>query len=123
MLTLKLTDRAAFVIAAAAGAVGWLVIASSSGRREAWDSELYFGIFLPAVAVLVAWLGYLAPRHAWRWAFVPFAAQAVVAFAQDPAGSLMPVGLIVFAVFGVVCVVPALVGSATRRWVARQSGE
>jgi hypothetical protein len=113
-----LSERGAYTAAALAGAVGWLAISLSTGRREAWDSELYFGLFLPAVAVLIAWLGFLTPRRAWRWAFVPFAAQALVAFVQNPTGGLLPLGLIVFAVFGILCVVPALVGSAMRRWVA-----
>ncbi len=116
-----LTDRFAFIIASVAGAVGWLTITYATGRREAWDSEWYFGLFMPAIAVLVAWLGFLTPRHPWRWAFGPFAAQALVAVAQNPTGSLLPVGLLVFAVFGAICAVPALVGSAMRRWVTRLS--
>ncbi len=118
---LKLGDRAAYALAAAAGAGGWIVITSATGRREAWDSEWYFGLFLPLISMLVAWLGFLAPRRAWRWAFVPFAGQALVAFAQNPSGGLLPLGLIVFAVFGTVCVVPALVGAALRRWVDRRT--
>ena len=112
--------RSAFILAAVAGAAGWVAITVSSGRREAWDSELYFGLFLPAIAILVAWLGFLSPRGAWRWAFVPFAAQAVIAFIQNPAGGLLPLGLIVFAVFGVVCLVPAVVGAWFRAWYDRQ---
>ena len=119
---MTISDRSAYLAAAVAGAAGWLAISYSTGRREAWDSEWYFGIFLPAIAVLVAWLGFFAPRGAWRWAFVPFGAQALVAFLQNPAGSLMPLGLIVFAVFGVVCLVPAVVAGLFRRWYDRQSG-
>jgi hypothetical protein len=117
-----LTDRSAFAAAAVAGAVGWAAITYATGRREAWDSEWYFSILLPGLAILVSWLGFLAPRAAWRWAFVPFAAQAVVAFAQNPAGGLLPLGLIVFGVFGLICLVPALVGSAFRRWFDRRMG-
>jgi ribose/xylose/arabinose/galactoside ABC-type transport system permease subunit len=114
--------RSALVLAAVAGAVGWLAITLMSGRREAWDSELYFGLFLPAIAILVAWLGFLSPRGAWRWAFVPFAAQALIAFVQNPTGGLLPLGFIVFVVLGVVCLVPAVVGAWFRRWYDRQGG-
>ena len=116
----SLPARTAFVLAAVAGAVGWLAISATSGRREAWDSELYFGLFLPGIAILVTWLGFLSPRGAWRWAFVPFASQAVVAFIQNPTADLLPLGLIVFAILGVVCVVPAVVGAWFRRWYDRQ---
>jgi hypothetical protein len=118
MLTTTLTDRAAYTMTAVAGALGWIVITSASGRREAWDAEEYFGLFLPLIATIIAWVGFLAPRRAWRWAFVPFAAQALVAFVWTPTANLLPLGLIVFAVLGLLCIVPALVGSAMRRWVA-----
>ena len=55
-------------MAAAVGALGWLAITLVTGRREAWDSEWYFALLLPGLAVLVAWLGFFSPRGAWRWA-------------------------------------------------------
>jgi len=61
-------------------------------RREAWDSELYFTWFLPSVAFIVAGVAYFAPERAWCWAFVPFGAQAVVAFVQNPTANLLPLG-------------------------------
>jgi hypothetical protein len=118
MLSSTLSDRSAYAITAVAGAMGWIVISSLTGRREAWDAEEYFGLFLPLIATIIAWVAFLAPTRAWRWAFVPFAAQAVVAFVQNPTANLLPAGLIVFGVFGLICVVPALVGAAMRRWVA-----
>lgn len=118
MLITTLTDRAAYAITAVAGALGWIIISYATGRREAWDAEAYFGIFLPVVATIIAWVAFLAPRRAWRWAFVPFVAQAAVAFVQNPTANLLPLGLIVFGVFGAICVVPALVAAAMRRWVS-----
>ena len=119
---LTLSDRAALLIGAVTGAAGWVVITYISGRPEAWDSEYYFGILLPGLAVLVAWLGFLAPNGAWRWAFAPFAAQALVAFALNPTGDLLPLGLIVFAVLGIVCLVPAVLAAYFRRWYDRRMG-
>jgi hypothetical protein len=118
---ITIPPRSAFILSASAGALGWMAITASSGRREAWDSELYFVVFLPAIAILVAWLGFLSPRGAWRWAFVPFAAQALVALVQNPTGGLLPLGLIVFAVLGAVCLVPAVVAAWFRRWYDRQT--
>lgn len=118
---ITISERTAFLLAAVAGAVGWVAITTTSGRREAWDSEAYFGLFLPGIATLVAWLAFLAPRGAWRWAFVPFIAQAIMAFVQNPSGGLMPLGLIVFAILGAVCLVPALVAAWFRRWYDRKS--
>jgi hypothetical protein len=119
---ITISERTAFVVAAVAGAIGWAAISTTTGRREAWDSEAYFALFLPGIAILVAWLGFLAPRGVWRWAFVPFGAQAIVAFFQNPSGGLLPLGLLVFAIFGAVCLVPALVAAWFRRWYDRQVG-
>jgi hypothetical protein len=118
MTTLR--PRWAYAIAALVGALGWLAISQVTHRREAWDSELYFSWFLPSAALVVAALAFFAPERAWRWAFVPFGAQAVVAFVQNPTASLLPLGLIVFAFYGALCLVPAWVGAALRRRLERR---
>jgi hypothetical protein len=46
----------------------------------------------------------------------------VVAFVQDPTANLLPLGLVVFAFFGFVCLLPARLGAAVRRWVDRGRG-
>jgi hypothetical protein len=102
-------------IAAAAGVIGWLGISQLTHHREAWDSDLYFSWFLPCLAIIVAGLGFFAPHRAWRWGFMPFAAQAVVEFLQNPGANLLPLGLVVFAFYGAVCSVPAMLGAALRR--------
>jgi hypothetical protein len=62
-----LSPKIAGVIAAAAGAIGWLGISQLTHRREAWDSDLYFSLFIPALTLLVGALGFFAPHRAWRW--------------------------------------------------------
>jgi hypothetical protein len=110
-----LHSRVAYTVAAVAGAIGWVAISQVSGRREAWDSELYFSWFLPSIAIVVGALAYFAPERAWRWAFAPFAAQAVVAFVQNPTANLLPMGLLVFAFYGALCLIPVKIGTAIRR--------
>jgi hypothetical protein len=108
------TSRAewwAYAIAALTGAATWILVAVVGGRREAWDSDLYFSIALPVVGLVAGVLGFLVPHRAWRWAFVPFGAQALVAFAQNPTANMLPLGLIVFGLFGVGCLVPTYVGA------------
>jgi hypothetical protein len=50
-------------VAAGAGAAGWVVVGHVAHRREAWDSEIYFSLLLPALATVTV-LGYLSPRGA-----------------------------------------------------------
>lgn len=115
----SLHPKLAYTISAVAGAIGWVVITQVANRREAWDSELYFSFFLPLLALIVASVAYFAPERAWRWAFAPFGAQAVVAFIQNPTGNLLPLGLVVFAFFGALCLLPAWIGAGVRRRLAR----
>jgi hypothetical protein len=112
------TERWAYVVSAVTGAATWFVIAGAGGR-EAWDSDLYFSVGLPAIGIVAAALGFLVPHRAWRWAFVPFGAQALAAFAQNPTANLLPIGLMVFGVLGVGCLVPTYVGVAIARIVRR----
>ena len=93
------------------GAASWIVIGKVSGRREPWDSELYFSVFMPAMAVVIALVSWFIPRKFWRWAFLPFLGQAVAAFIQNPTANLLPLGLIMFGVLGALCMVPALIGA------------
>lgn len=103
------------------GAVTWIVVAMAGGRREAWDSELYFTA-LPVIGLTTGVVSYLAPARFWRWAFFPFLAQALVMFAQSASGgagaSLLPLGLIVFAILGAFCVIPAAIGAVAGRKAA-----
>ena len=114
-----LHPRWAYAIAAAAGAVGWVAISMLTGRREAWDSELYFTWFLPSLALVVAALAFFAMDRAWRWAFVAFGAQAIMAFVQNPTANLLPMGLVVFAFYGAICLLPVRVGAGLRRRLER----
>jgi len=105
------------LVAVAIGAWSWFHVCAVSGRREAWDSEIYWTLALPVVAATAFLLGLSAPRRAWRWGALLFAGQALAAFLRDPAGNLMPMGLVLFAVLGALGAVPALAGAglASRR--------
>lgn len=113
----RLQPTWAFAVTAAVGAVGWLMLSAISGRTEAWDSGLYFTTLLPITALVVAIVSHRAPERAWRWAFVPFMAQAAVSFIQNPSASLLPLGLLLFGFFGVLCLPAVWIGRALRRRV------
>jgi hypothetical protein len=116
---MKARVASAYAVAAAVGAIGWVAIGQLTNRREAWDSEAYFAWFLPSLALTVAVLAFIVPERPWRWALVPFGAQAVVAFVQNPTANLLPLGLIVFAFFALLCLIPAWCGAAARRLLDR----
>jgi len=104
-----------YVVAAVAGAAAWIAIIKLTGRKEAWDSELYFVAAMPAVCLASLVLGLIEPKNAWRWGVVPFAAQFLVMMVYPGPGSLMPLGAIVFGVLSLPAVGLALAGAFIRR--------
>jgi len=110
-----LSSKWAYALSALIGAGSWIAVAQMTGRREVWDSDIYFSALLPGLWVCCIGLGFFAPARFWRWGFIPFAAQAVVMMVQKPTGSLLPLGLVLFAVLGGIAVVPAWFGAWLRR--------
>lgn len=78
---------------------------------------MFYTTVLPIVAAVATVVSFFIPEKPWRWAMIPFAAQALVAFVQNPTANLMPLGLIVFAIFGGLCALPALAGAFIGRKV------
>ena len=106
----------ASVMSFGVGAAAWVAVSVAGGRREAWDSELFFTAALPVIALTAGIVAYLVPVRTWRWAMFPFAAQAVVMVVHGPSSaSLLPLGLIMFAIFGAICMIPARIGALIAR--------
>ena len=110
-----LPEVAAYAIAVVCGMAVWWWIAKVGGRREAWDSPLYFQVVQPATMLVGALLGLAAPREAWRWGVAIYGGQAVLAVAQNPTGSLLPLGLIAFGVLSIPTVLCSELGGWLRR--------
>ncbi|ODU51270.1 MAG: hypothetical protein ABS92_00430 [Thiobacillus sp. SCN 63-374] len=86
----------AWIAAFAGGAVLWLVAAGVSGKREAWDSSIYWTVAYPLGIGLAGGLGYWIPEKPWRWGLAVMLAQALVLFVSGSDFGLLPLGLIVF---------------------------
>ena len=104
---------AAYAVTIVTGAALWLVIARLGGRREAWDCALYFQAGLPIAALAAAVAAALQPARPWRWGLLVMYSQAGVALVQNPTGSLLPLGLILFGVLSL----PALVAAYLASWL------
>ncbi len=103
------------VAAVAGGALMWVLVSIASGRKEAWDSSLYFVAGMPAVCILSLVLGYLAPSRPWRWGVEPYIGQfAWMLLSQGP-GNLLPLGVIMFGVLSLPSVLAAWVGAVFGR--------
>jgi hypothetical protein len=110
-------DNTLHVAAAGLGALVWIVIASVSGRSEAWDAGAYFSLGLPLVCLASLAFAYFRPEHPWRWGVLPFAGQLLVALLMVGPGNLLPLGIVAFALFSLPAVFAARIGArlASRR--------
>lgn len=110
-------DKRAYIFAIGGGALLWLAAMAFGGKREAWDSGLYWVGAYPLSILLAAWLGYEFPRMAWRWGLAIMLAQAVTLAVTALDFSMLPLGLIVFSILAVPLIVAAMLGA----WWCRRS--
>jgi hypothetical protein len=113
----NLTSALAALLAIGSGAGLWIWAAQAAGKLEAWDGPYYVSRVIPALALVSAACGFLAPRHAWRWPSLIYLSQFIVMIGQakPPVGPLAPLGFIMMAVLALVNVVPAYLGAFVRR--------
>ena len=104
-----------YLVAAAIGIALWIVTTAISGRREAWDSPLYWTFAYPIALACSFGLGYWEPRRAWRWALTIMLVQPVVMVAMAGGGSMLPIGLIVFGVLAIPAIMLARTGARLNR--------
>ncbi|MGH6948999.1 MAG: hypothetical protein ACREDZ_16845 [Kiloniellales bacterium] len=110
-------SRQAIVVSGlVAGAVIWLFIAALSGRAEAWDSPLYAPIGLPLLVLAAGVLGYLFRGRPFTVAFSISYGQALALLICVQVGSLLPLGLVLFAIFALPLVPFAALGG----WLGRR---
>lgn len=106
-------------VAVATGMTVWILVVSFSGRREAWDSDLYYSAGIPAVCLVACILGYVEPERSWRWGIAPMVGQAAWMLLSQGAGNLLPLGLVVFAMLSIPSIVTARLGATLARWKVR----
>jgi hypothetical protein len=106
--------------ALAVGASLWLGTAAVTGRREAWDSPLYWLAAYPLCIALAASLAYFAPERPARWAFSVMLVQPIaMVLASRGDFGLLPLGLILFAILALPAFAAAKVAASIRLRAAR----
>ena len=104
--------RKPYSIAIVGGLLLMFAAAEVSGRREAWDSGIYWAVFYPISIVACGVLGYSFPERAWRWAPALFLGQCVAMLLRNgELGNLFPLGLILFGILSLPGVAVAKLGA------------
>jgi hypothetical protein len=107
-------------VALSGGALLWLGTAAVSGRREAWDSPLYWSAAYPLCIALAALLAYFGPERPARWSFAVMLVQPVaMALGRGGDFGLLPLGLLLFAILALPPLVAAKVAASARARRAR----
>jgi hypothetical protein len=99
-------------VAVVSGALIWALVASASGRSEAWDSGMYFAAGIPAGCLLSFALALIEPQRSWRWGVLPMVGQLVWLLLTQGVGNLLPLGVIVFGVLSIPGIIAARIGAS-----------
>jgi hypothetical protein len=115
------SEAVAFAVAAATGIGAWELVRHLGRRREAWDDPIFWQLGYPLMVAVAFGLGLLWRDRPWRWVAAMLAVQAVwsLALALIAAGvpNLFPLGLIVFAVLSLPCLLAAHLG----KWIGARA--
>jgi hypothetical protein len=104
-----------YLVSAVCCAAIWILIALASGRKEAWDSDLYFSVGIPDVCLVAMAFAFVEPNRSWRWGLLPLIGQFVWMLLSQGPGNLLPLGVIVFGVLSVPPVIAAQIGAFIAR--------
>lgn len=107
-----------FAVSAVAGLMVCLAISLATGRKEAWDSDVYFSVGIPIMCTLIFALGYRFPHRAWRWTLSMAVGQAIAMLSAGNSLSLWPLSLVAMTVLSVPQFVVGSVASRLATWKA-----
>lgn len=109
-------DWFAYGAAAVTGFIVCMVITLSSGRKEAWDTAIYFAAGIPVMCVVALALGYFFPEGAWRWAISMAIGQSIAIVVGGGSLSLWPLAIVAMTIVSLPQLAVALAASnlATR---------
>lgn len=94
------------------GAVIWIAISLATNQMEAWDSDLYYSVGLPASCLLSFMFGLYRPRVSWKWGVLLFVGQFLALLVIRGPGNLLPLGVIAFGIFSLPAILTARIGAS-----------
>jgi hypothetical protein len=114
------SDIGPSALAFVSGAVDWELIRALGARREAWDDPIYWQLGYPLLLLAAFGLGLVWRERPWRWAVWLMAGQVtwslLLAITQDGMPNLLPLGLVMFLLLGIPCVLASYAG----RWLGER---
>jgi len=105
-----------YAASALCGLTVCLAISQATGRKEAWDSQLYFSIGMPVMVLAIFALSYLFPQRAWRWTLAMAVGQSIAMLLGGNSLSLWPLAIVAMLFFSL----PQFAAGFAASWLARR---
>lgn len=112
---MKSTAAVPYTLSLVCGLGACLAIMAVSGRKEAWDSTLYFVVGIPVMCVAAFALAYAWPLKAWRWVLGMAVGQSIAMLMGGGSLSLWPLAIVGMAVLSLPQFGAALLGARLSR--------
>jgi hypothetical protein len=88
----------------------------ASGRREAWDSPIFWTFGMPAAVFASLMIGFAARRPDWRWTVLIAPSQVLTMMVRaGEMGDLWPLTLVLASILSAPFVAAAFIGSRLHR--------
>lgn len=81
------SNRVPYIVSLGLGLLICFVISLLTGKREAWDTVVYFSLGIPLMALIIFVLAYFYPFKPWRWTLAMTLGQSI-AIVLNSGGSL-----------------------------------
>ena len=106
---------AILMLSAATGVLLEVGVYLVSGRREAWDSPVFWTTGLPVAALIALVIGYVAAGTDWLWTAIIAPSQVLTMMVRNGEfGSLWPLTLVLSIILSAPFVAVAFIGSRFR---------
>lgn len=109
-----------YIVSFLAGLAICLAGAKLGGRREPWDSSLYFVAGIPIMCVVSFGVAYAYPVKAWRWVAAMALGQSVALLMGGGSLGLWPLAIVAMALLSLPQLAAAIVASNLVRRRSRE---
>jgi hypothetical protein len=90
-----------YALSALAGFGVCFAVTLLTGRKEAWDSALYFTVGIPLMCVIVYAISHAFPVRPWRWALSMAMGQAIAMMLGGGSFNLWPLAIVAMTVVSI----------------------
>ena len=104
-----------FGLSIAAGLVAWLAVGFITGKKEAWDSSLYFVAAIPVMCAIAFGIAWRFPVRAWLWAFGIALGQSIGLLFSGGSLALWPLTIVAMTILSLPQLAAALIAAAVSK--------